>query len=79
MLSFDLRLGPPSTDLAVDYMLLVAACEGHALKHDAVRALYSSRRMDLRASLTDLQFWCQFAVGDINRGLEEIVDQTRMW
>jgi hypothetical protein len=25
--------------------------------------------LDLRAALTELNFWCQFAVGDVNRGL----------
>ncbi|KAI0996499.1 hypothetical protein K3495_g11682 [Podosphaera aphanis] len=64
-----LRFQPPPIDLAVDYMLMVAACEGHLIKREAVKALYEERRSDLRASLLELNFWCQFAVGDVNRGL----------
>jgi hypothetical protein len=48
---------------------LVAACEGHVLRRQSVKSLYESRNLDLRASLTELNFWCQFAVGDVKRGL----------
>jgi DNA polymerase III delta prime subunit len=64
-----LRFAPPPVDLAVDYMLLVAACEGHVLRRESVKSLYGGRNLDLRAALTELNFWCQFAVGDVNRGL----------
>ena len=65
-----IRLAAPPVNLAVDYMLLVAACEGHVLRREAVNALYESRNMDFRASLTELNFWCQFAVGDVKGGLD---------
>ena len=65
-----IRLTPPPIDLATDYMLLVAANEGHIIRREAIKALYESRQMDLRASLTELNFWCQFAVGDVRGGLD---------
>lgn len=64
-----LRFQPPPIDIAADYLLLIAACEGHIIQRDAVMALYEERQMDLRASLSELNFWCQFGVGDVNRGL----------
>lgn len=67
-----LRFSPPPIDLATDYMLSVAANEGHALERNAVESLYQSRYLDLRASLTELNFWCQFAIGDVKGGLDWI-------
>ncbi|OBT66847.1 hypothetical protein VE03_04010 [Pseudogymnoascus sp. 23342-1-I1] len=65
-----IRFTPPPIDLAVDYMLLVAANEGHALKRPAVTALYKAQKFDLRASMTDLEFWCQIGVGDQRGGFD---------
>ncbi|OBT55487.1 hypothetical protein VE04_04545 [Pseudogymnoascus sp. 24MN13] len=65
-----IRFAPPPVDLAVDYMLLVAANEGHALKRPAITALYKAQKFDLRATMTDLEFWCQIGVGDQRGGFD---------
>lgn len=62
------RFLPPPETLAVDACLLIAANEGHALKRTAVSSLYKSRDYDLRATIADLQFWCQIGVGDRRGG-----------
>ncbi|KAK5137275.1 hypothetical protein LTR08_000245 [Meristemomyces frigidus] len=67
-----LRFSPPTADLATDYMLLIAAAEGHLLRRDAVSSLYESKRHDLRASITELHMWCQMGVGDPRGGLSWI-------
>jgi DNA polymerase III delta prime subunit len=67
-----LRLAPPSADSAVDLMLLIAAMEGHLLKRQAVASLFDSKDQDLRASIAELDFWCQMGVGDPKSGLSWI-------
>jgi DNA polymerase III delta prime subunit len=67
-----LRLAPPLADSAVDLMLLIAAMEGHLLKRQAVASLFDSKDQDLRASIAELDFWCQMGVGDPKSGLSWI-------
>ncbi|KAI0392962.1 hypothetical protein F5Y17DRAFT_434444 [Xylariaceae sp. FL0594] len=64
------RFSSPPTDLAVDLLLLIAANEGHALGRHAVETLYQSRGHDLRASITELNYWCQMGVGDLRGGFD---------
>ncbi|KAI1114592.1 hypothetical protein F5Y14DRAFT_165559 [Nemania sp. NC0429] len=64
------RFSPPPTDLAVDILLLIAANEGHALGRHAIEALYESRGHDLRAAITELNYWCQIGVGDLRGGFD---------
>jgi hypothetical protein len=51
-------------------MLLVAAAEGHVVQRKAVKALYEARKYDLRATLTELDYWCQLGIGDRKGGLD---------
>jgi DNA polymerase III delta prime subunit len=64
------RFSEPPMDLAVDRLLMIAACEGHALRRSAVSALFDARQHDLRACLTELNYWCQIAVGDRRSGVD---------
>ncbi|KAI0554344.1 hypothetical protein F4679DRAFT_528051 [Xylaria curta] len=64
------RFSSPPVDLAVDMLLLIAANEGHALERCAVGALYESRDHDLRAAITELNYWCQIGVGDLRGGFD---------
>lgn len=65
-----LRLSPPPVDLATDYMVALTGREGHILQRKAISDLYTSKNHDLRASITELNFWCQMSVGDRKGGLE---------
>lgn len=64
------RFSEPPTDLAVDRLLMIAACEGHALRRSTVSALFEARQRDLRACLAELNYWCQIAVGDRRSGVD---------
>jgi len=67
-----LRFAPPPADPSVDLMLLIAAMEGHLLEREAVASLFESKNHDLRASIAELDFWCQMGVGDPKGGLSWI-------
>lgn len=65
-----LRFTTPPEQIATDYLLLIACNEGHLLSRSAVSVLLKSKDYDLRASITELSFFCQMAIGDTKGGLE---------
>lgn len=60
----------PHPDVAAEYLYYMAAAEGHVIRPDAIHSLYQSKGYDLRATITELQFWCQMTVGSTQGGLD---------
>ncbi|KAG9795999.1 hypothetical protein KCU88_g53, partial [Aureobasidium melanogenum] len=60
----------PDMGLSVERLAFAAAAEGHLLKRQALQDLYLSKGRDLRASLTELNLWCQMTVGSQQGGLD---------
>lgn len=70
------RYQAPASSLTSDYLVALAANEGHITDVNTVDCLYRSKNQDLRATITELDFWCQMGVGSRKAGLDWMLDRN---
>lgn len=63
---------PPPADVVGEYLCYIAAAEGHIIQPNVMRSLYSTKHYDLRATIMELDLWCQMTVGSDKGGLDWI-------
>ena len=72
-----LRYQRPPEDLVTEYLMTMTACEGHMIHRNDILRLYRLKDYDLRASIMDLNFWCQMAIGSTKGSLDWIIDKGK--
>ncbi|KAH0834409.1 hypothetical protein AYO21_09390 [Fonsecaea monophora] len=65
-----LRYDIPQQDLAIQLLGSICAAEGHLLSKEVLQNLYLTKGQDLRASIMELNLWCQMTVGSQQGGLD---------
>lgn len=60
----------PTSDIVAEYLTYVTIAEGHLIHPKAIKTLYQTKGSDLRATMTELDFWCQMTVGSTKGGLD---------
>ncbi|KAK5085234.1 hypothetical protein LTR05_004515 [Lithohypha guttulata] len=60
----------PAPAVVAEYLVYIAAIEGHLIDKNAIKSLYCSKGYDLRATMMELEFWCQMTVGSERAGLD---------
>ena len=63
---------PPEPSLVRDYLRLITLSQGHIIDPPLLEKFYLENNLDFRKTLMELQFWCQFSVGDRRSGAEWI-------
>ena len=67
-----IRCSPADSGIVRDYLRLITLSQGHIINPTLLERIYLGTKRDLRRTLTQLQFWCQFGVGDTRSGAEWI-------
>src|SRR5579859_380170 len=63
---------PTETSVVTDFLRLITLSQGHIIDPTLLERFYLETKCDLRQTLTQTQFWCQFGVGDTRAGTQWI-------
>jgi hypothetical protein len=61
---------PADEGIVRDFLQIITLSEGHIIDPTILERCYIQSKKDLRRTLSTVQFWCQFGVGDTRGGAE---------
>jgi hypothetical protein len=67
-----IEFSPVDPEIIRDYLRLITLCQGHIIDPNLLERMYLENNQDLRKTITQIQFWCQFGIGDSRGGTEWI-------
>ena len=59
-------------EIVRDYLRLITLSQGHIIDPSLLERIYLENKRDLRHTVTQVQFWCQFGIGDTRAGADWI-------
>lgn len=59
-------------EIVLEYLRLITLSQGHIIDPTLLEQIYLKTKRDLRQTLAQVQFWCQFGVGDSRCGADWI-------
>ena len=59
-------------EIVRDYLRLITLSQGHIVDPSLLERIYIENKRDLRKTVTQVQFWCQFGIGDTRSGADWI-------
>ena len=65
-----IEFSPADPEIVRDYLRLITLSQGHIIDPSLLERIYLEKRRDLRQTITQIQFWCQFGIGDSRGGAE---------
>lgn len=65
-----LSYSQPPADAVGEYLSYIAVAEGHIIEPGVIRKLYVTKHYDLRATMMELDLWCQMTIGSDKGGLD---------
>jgi len=61
---------PADQGVVRDFLRIITLSQGHLIDPNVLERCYVESKKDLRKTLSTVQFWCQFGVGDTRGGAE---------
>jgi len=67
-----IEFSPAEPEVVRDYLRLITLSQGHIIDPSLLERIYLENKRDIRQTLAQVQFWCQFGIGDTRGGADWI-------